>query len=685
MSRSPSPALNQEQQRAVNTHDGPLIIIAGAGSGKTRVITFRIAAMLERGVEENRILAVTFTKKAAAEMRHRVRELTGRKAGQLVISTFHAFGLRILSECHELVGYKRDFTVFDESDRESLIKDLAHEMKIDIAKTPISLLATVFSKVKTGRQAWEGPIAAIEPLYAQYNRALALYHAFDFDDLITAPLELFRRHPEALARYQDQYQYIMVDEFQDTSDIQYRFITALAKKHGNICVVGDEDQSIYSFRGAHFQNLLRFETDFPGALEIKLERNYRSSKTILEAANTIILNNAVRKPKALWSDRGGGELITLAFPENEAEEGEFIVGQIRAQAQKQRVPYREIGILVRTNHLTRAIEEALLRHRIPYVVSGGLSFFSRREVKDILSYLTVVVNPDDDTSLLRVINTPRRGLGQGVLAELIGIARRHSSSLYAALKTATAGGTGLSGDESHFTPKARSAVVDFVHMIESTREKMKEKNGMGAGVRALVERVDYLGWLLSQHKKEDLAKWKYGNVESLVNSIADYEADPEHTRPSLRDYLVGINLLQMEENKDKDEVDKANLMTVHAAKGLEFDVVFIAGAEEGMFPHERTVEEAKGDVEEERRLFYVAVTRAKRKLYISAAATRRRMGAPVVSSPSSFIAEIPEELCEIYKEEIVADDLAKDYFGRMKERFAPRPGPDTSPSTPGKK
>jgi DNA helicase-2/ATP-dependent DNA helicase PcrA len=674
MTRSREAELNPEQRRAVTTHAGPLIVIAGAGSGKTRVITYRIASLLERGIDENGILAVTFTRKAAAEMRRRVRELTGRKANLLAISTFHAFGLKILSECHHLLGYKRDFTVFDESDREGLIKDLAHEMKMDIGETPAALLASIFSKVKTGRQQWEGTVAVFEPLYREYNRALALYNAFDFDDLISAPLALFERRPETLAAYQDRYRYIMVDEFQDTSDLQYRFITALARRHGNICVVGDEDQSIYSFRGAHFRNLLRFEADFPGALEIKLERNYRSSGTILEAANRLIRNNAARKPKALWSDRGSGEPITLAHPESESEEGEFIVGQIRAQVQKKRVPLREIGVLVRTNHLTRSIEEALLRHRLPYVVSGGMSFFSRQEVKDLLAYLTVVVNPDEDQSLLRIINTPRRGLGKAVLEELVGIARRNASSLFGALKLVQSAALAETGEAGGLGAKARAEIRAFVELIESTRNAAAAPGGMAAAVRALAERIDYRGWLLSQHKKEDVARWKFQNVESLVNSIADYEAEPDNEGAGLRDYLVGINLLQMEENKDKDDVDKVNLMTVHAAKGLEFDVVFIAGAEEGLFPHERTVEEAGGDVEEERRLFYVAVTRAKRKLYISAAASRRRLGVPVVSSPSRFIAEMPGELCEVYKEEIVAEDQARDYFRRMKEKFAARPG-----------
>ncbi len=612
-------------------------------------------------------------------MRHRVRGLTGKKLTRLTIATFHAFGLRILSECHSLVGYKRDFTVFDESDRENLIKDLAHEMKLDIGKTPASFLAALFSKIKTHRQQWEGSVTAFEPLYHEYNRSLRLYNAFDFDDLITVPIQLFHDHPDALSRFQERFRYIMVDEFQDTSDIQYHFITALAREHKNICVVGDEDQSIYSFRGAHFENLLRFETDFPGALEIKLERNYRSSDVILAAANAVIAHNAVRKPKALRTDRRGGELITLAFPANETEEGEFIIGQIRSQAQKHRVPFREMGILVRANHLTRSIEEALLRHRIPYLVSGGMSFFSRREVKDILSYLTVVVNPNDDQSLLRIINTPRRGLGKAVIEELVGVARRHSCSLFAAIEHVKAQSAG-DRDESHLAGKARAQLLEFAGIVEAARGAITPGRGMAQGMRALVDRIDYRGWLLSQHKKEEVARWKFGNVESLINSVADYEADPDNRSPSLRDYLIGINLLQMEENKDKDDVDKINLMTVHAAKGLEFDTVFIAGAEEGVFPHERSVEEAGGNVEEERRLFYVALTRAERKLYISAAAARRRMGTPVISSPSSFLAEIPEEFCDVYKEELVEENEAVDYFGRLKERFTA--DPDRSSSDP---
>ena len=656
--------LNPAQKKAVTTHEGALLIIAGAGSGKTRVITYRIASMIEAGISQQAILAVTFTNKAAAEMRHRIRELTQKKSPGLTLATFHAFGLKILRENHHLLNYRHDFSVFDETDKESLIRELMHELNYDQGSFSPSIISDYFSQVKNNRAGWEGAYRSLAPLYDEYNHALALYNAFDFDDLIVVPLRLFQQYPEVLAHYQDRYRYIMVDEFQDTSDLQYQFITKLARKYGNICVVGDDDQSIYSFRGAHFANLLRFEKDFPNLVEIKLEENYRCSQIILNAANKVIAHNTQRKPKVLFTSAQGGEPITLLFPQNEREEASLIAELIRENLAQRHLPYHEIGILVRTNHLTRSIEEALLACRIPYRISGGLSFFSRKEVKDILAYLSVIVNPSDEINLLRIINTPRRGIGKNALAELINLARARQISLFEILQALAF----EKFPDFHY-PKVREAVVEFLACLNAFKQNMNEQKALANTLRELVARIDYWTYLLNTFKKEQLARYKYANIESLINSIAEYEEDEDIEEKSLRDYLYRINLLSLENNEDNEETDKVNLMTVHSAKGLEFSVVFIAACEEGIFPHERTLQERSENIEEERRLFYVALTRCKTKLYISAAKTRRRLGVALESSPSQFLEEIPKELCEVYQPETLDPQKLSFLFSELKARY----------------
>lgn len=657
-------SLNPAQKKAVITHKGALLIIAGAGSGKTRVITYRIASMLEAGISQEAILAVTFTNKAAAEMRHRIRELTQKKSTGLALLTFHAFGLKILRENHQLLNYRRDFSVFDETDKESLIRELMHELNYDQGSFSPATISSYFSLVKNGRAGWEKSFRSLAPLYDEYNHALALYNAFDFDDLIVVPLRLFQQYPEVLSQYQDRYRYIMVDEFQDTSDLQYQFITTLARKYGNICVVGDDDQSIYSFRGAHFANLLRFEKDFPNLVEIKLEENYRCSQIILQAANQVIAHNTQRKPKVLFTSAQGGEPITVLFPQNEREEASLIAELIRENLAQRHLPYHEIGILVRTNHLTRSLEEALLACRLPYRISGGVSFFSRKEVKDILAYLTVIVNPSDEINLLRIINTPRRGIGKNILAELIKLARARQISLFEILQALA---TDNLPDFPY--PKVRDAVVEFLDCLTAFKQKMSEQNGLTRGLRELVARIDYWNYLLNTYKKEQLARYKYANIDSLINSISEYEEDEDIEKKSLRDYLYRINLLSLEDREDDEESDKVNLMTVHAAKGLEFSVVFLAACEEGIFPHERTVQEHSENLEEERRLFYVALTRCKSKLYISAAKTRRRLGVALESSPSQFLEEIPQELCEVYQPETLNPQKISSMLSELKARY----------------
>jgi DNA helicase-2/ATP-dependent DNA helicase PcrA len=446
--------LNEPQLQAVTTIDGPLLIIAGAGSGKTRVITYRIAYMLEKGISQHSILAPTFTNKAAKEMETRVKELTGKKLQSLTVSTFHAFGLSIIRDEAELLGYRKNFSVYDETDRSTLIKDCLKECRLASRKIDLYAVGQIFSNIKTGLAGWNddsvtqnlknisGP--ELQAVYQEYQNGLKIFNAVDFDDLLVLPLELFRDFPDALAKYRKRYQYILVDEFQDTSLIQYRLMKLLASGGDaapnicavgapNICVVGDDDQSIYSWRGANYRNILLFEKDFPGTKEIKLEQNYRSTTTILEAANGVISHNSSRKGKTLWTGNDGGKPIELHYPENESAEADFIAGQIKTLMAAETRRYHEFGVLSRTNSLMKNIEEAFLAEDIPYKISGGTSFFQRKEIKDVISYLRVIANPFDDVSLLRIINTPGRGIGRATVTALNDIAKKNKTGIRAAV------------------------------------------------------------------------------------------------------------------------------------------------------------------------------------------------------------------------------------------------------------
>nr|MBQ2234454.1 UvrD-helicase domain-containing protein [Treponema sp.] len=401
--------LNPEQYKAVTAIDGAILIIAGAGSGKTRVITYRIAHMLDMGIPQSQILALTFTNKAAKEMSDRVKELTQKKLQNLTVSTFHAFGVKILRSDIERLGYRENFSIYDETDRTALIKECGRELKFSPDALDIYKISTLFSNIKTGRKNWETANDMYRQLYESYQEGLKLYNAVDFDDLIVLPIKLFKEHPDILAKYKERYKYIMVDEFQDTSHQQYELMHLLADK--NVAVVGDDDQSIYSWRGADYQNIINFEKDFD-VQEIRLEQNYRSTETILEAANGVISHNTNRKDKKLWSGNGGGKPIEIFMPENETDEANFIAESIQGIAMEDSRKYDEFGVLIRANTQSRFIEEAFLQANIPYTMSGGTSFFERKEIKDVISYLRVIANHDDDINLLRIINTPRRGIGR---------------------------------------------------------------------------------------------------------------------------------------------------------------------------------------------------------------------------------------------------------------------------------
>ncbi|MCG8453984.1 MAG: UvrD-helicase domain-containing protein [Spirochaetales bacterium] len=657
--------LNPQQRDAVDTIDGPLLIVAGAGSGKTGVVTTRIAQMLEQGIPQSAILALTFTNKAAREMEGRVKSLTGRKLSNLTVSTFHAFGVRILRDRSAVLGYRPNFTIYDSSDKLSCLREASRELKLTHEPAELNALAALFSDIKTQRQPWDSAIDVHRPLYEEYHELMKLHNAVDFDDLIIRPLQIFEEHPDILAEYRARYRYIMVDEFQDTSRIQYRFVKHMAFTHRNLCCVGDDDQSIYSWRGADYTNILNFEKDFSELKEIKLERNYRSTGTILKAANAVIANNTDRKDKELWTDDGHEEMtLRLASPENETEEGTFIAETIGALRATEGLAYDQVGILVRTNALTKGIEDALLAHNLPYTMSGGTSFFQRPEIKDMIGYLRVIDNPDDDVNLLRIVNTPRRGVGKTTLETIVNLSRQKGCSLYSAICQIVFDGAGVS-------EKIRGGLAEFVDLIEKYRDLFETEEGAKSALAGtfneLLEEVNYWGHLVQEFRNnEKIAKWRYENIQHFSEFLARWESNPDNLEPTLTRWLNRITLNARDELDDA-EAGKVNLMTIHASKGLEFDVVFLAGVEDGIVPHAKSVEEDPKSMEEERRLFYVAITRARKKLYISSCQTRRIRLETIACIPSPFLEEIPQDLMENAEDDdpVSHGDDVSSFFSNM--------------------
>lgn len=683
--------LNPEQRYAVETIHGPVLIIAGAGSGKTRVITHRIAYMLDHGIDPRSILALTFTNKAADEMAERVKHLLhagasgGREraaasqtAKELTISTFHAFGLAVMRRYGRVLGYRDNFSVYDTGDQVAALKESAREAALNPDDLEIFNLLQVFSALKVGRIDWNDEkvyeladgrgVSRLQALYESYHAHLLVYNAVDFDDLIVRPLELFREHPKVRDHYTERFKYVMVDEFQDTSTIQYKMMYHLSRESENICVVGDDDQSIYSWRGADYRNLQAFEADFPRRVEIKLERNYRSTGQILAAANSVIANNTNRKEKALWTQQEGGAPIELLFPDDEEAEAAFIAAKIKLLAFESGISYDDFGILIRTNGQARAIEEALLEANLPYRMSGGQSFFQRKEIKDIAAYLRVILNPDDNVNLLRIINVPRRGIGRKTLEQLTTFAESRRISLFSAIAVVAHEGPPEAGTYSR---NAIESFHDFLALIERYQNRFEEGGrGIAATVDKLAHEVNYWGYLATEFQKnERAAKAKWRNIQLFVKSIGNYERNPDVVAPSLAGYLTRISLQVRDELQDVEGGGKVNLMTIHAAKGLEHEIVFLAGVEEGLIPHERSAEEA-GTVEEERRLFYVAITRARRKLYMTSCRRRQVMRDTVDCAPSPFIQEIPAELLEHGSMDPAAGlELPQDPFAALRAKM----------------
>ena len=657
--------LNPEQAQAVKAIEGPLLIIAGAGSGKTRVITYRIAYMLERGIPQHAILALTFTNKAAREMEERVKELTARKLQNLTVSTFHSFGAAILRGEIEALGFRSNFSIYDETDKVQAIKEALRECKFSAESGDMYKISQMFSAVKTGMAGWgRGADEIYKPAYDEYQHSLQVYNAVDFDDLIALPIKLFEEYPEVRAKYRERYRYIMIDEFQDTSLIQYKMMMHLAGR--NVCVVGDDDQSIYSWRGANYENIINFEKDFPDMLEIKLEQNYRSTTTILDAANGVIAHNTSRKEKKLWCAGGkDGGAIEFWTPETDTDEADFIGERIRAMLRGEGRSYNDFGVLLRANHLFDKIEDAFLEWEIPYRVSGGQSFYGRKEVKDILSYLRVIGNTDDDVNLLRIINTPKRGIGKTTITKITQLAKKNKSSLWEAMMKMRY------ADDTLFLETAKDEFDDFMSLIEKHRGEMLGKRGLSQKIRALINEIDYHAYLVAENgKNEKAAHSKYYNLEILLESIENWEKNPDNHDPTLYPYLNRISLITQDKGDDGTQKGKVSIMTVHASKGLEFPVVFIAGVEEGIMPHERSLEEAALNIEEERRLFYVAITRARDKLIITSCRRRKKNQSVVERAPSPFLEEIPVHLVENHNPDTALPAMsAGEFISLMKEKY----------------
>lgn len=655
--------LNPQQYKAVTTTEGAILIIAGAGSGKTRVITFRIAHMLDKGIPQSQILALTFTNKAAKEMADRIKSLTQKKLQNLTVSTFHAFGVKVLRADIDKLGYRENFSIYDETDRVALIKECGRELKFSPEAMDIYMIGNLISNIKTGRKNWDTSNDMYRPLYESYQEGLKLFNAVDFDDLIVLPIKLFKEHPDVLERYRDRYKYIMVDEFQDTSHQQYEFMHLLADK--NVAVVGDDDQSIYSWRGADYQNIINFEHDFD-VTEIRLEQNYRSTGTILEAANGVISHNTNRKDKKLWSGNGAGKPIEIFMPENENDEADFIAESILGISHEENRKYDDFGVLMRSNSQGRFIEEAFLQNNIPYTMSGGTSFFERKEIKDVISYLRVIANHDDEINLIRIINCPRRGIGRAAIQLLNDEASLQGCSMWNAMISL------IKRQDSPASEILKEDLSEFMNIIENHRQKLLTGRGLSQKIRQLIEDINYKDYLLTEYSRNEKAvRFKMKNIESLLNSIEVWENDPDNDNPNIFNYLNRITLMSRDKDDENDK-GKVNLMTIHASKGLEFPVVFIAGAEEGLIPHARSVEENKGDVEEERRLFYVAITRARDKLIISSCRKRRHMQMVTESEPSRFLDEIPVNLVEYHEPKTITLEETGKMFGDFLEQLKKR-------------
>ncbi|SEF83973.1 DNA helicase-2 / ATP-dependent DNA helicase PcrA [Caloramator fervidus] len=629
-------ALNKEQRDAVTTVEGPLLILAGAGSGKTRVLTYRIAYLIEKGIKPESILAITFTNKAADEMRERVINLVGEKAKNMWISTFHSACVKILRRDIERLGFGKNFVIYDVSDQEKLMKEVLKELDLNEKNFPIKDILNKIGSLKDRlideksfyKMSNSFKDKKVAEAYLLYQKKLKQNNALDFDDIIFKTIELFRTYEDVLKYYQSRFKYILVDEYQDTNRAQYELVNLLAKEHRNLCVVGDDDQCIYGWRNADIRNILDFEKDFPEAKVIKLEQNYRCTKRILEAANCVIANNENRKEKRLWTENKLGDNIKFFRAETDQEEAKFIVDEI-IRLSKNGYSYKDFAVLYRTNAMSRILEEAFVRGAVPYKVVGAFKFYDRKEIKDIISYLKFINNPLDSLSLERIINTPKRGIGDATVAKIKEAAERIGIPFYEALNNLSLiGGIG----------KVESAIKKFTSLMNyfiSIKNQVK----VSQLINEILEKTGYLQEL--EREGTDEARARIENLNELYSSAVEFEESSEDK--TLEAYLEKISLIS-----DQDTIEgktSVTLMTLHAAKGLEFPVVFIAGMEEGIFPHFSALED-QNEMEEERRLCYVGITRAKELLFLTCAKQRLLFGRTSFNPVSSFIEEIPEDIIE---------------------------------------
>jgi DNA helicase II / ATP-dependent DNA helicase PcrA len=634
--------LNPEQQKAVRTVDGPLLLMAGAGSGKTRVLTHRIAyLMVEKGVNPYNILAITFTNKAAREMRERIQKMMGGAADDIWISTFHSMCVRILRRDIDRLGYNRNFTILDSTDQQSVIKSILKDKNMDPKKyDPRAILGTISSAKNElitpeeyAKTAGDYFSQKVSDVYTEYQRRLRKNNALDFDDLIMTTITLFIRVPEVLEYYQRKFQYIHVDEYQDTNRAQYMLVKLLAQRFQNLCVVGDSDQSIYRWRGADITNILSFEKDYPRASVILLEQNYRSTKKILLAANMVIQNNMNRKPKNLWTENPEGNKIMYYRADSEQGEAQFVIGKIQEQVRNGR-KLSDIAILYRTNAQSRVIEESFLKSNIDYSIVGGIKFYDRKEIKDILAYLRLISNPDDDISLQRIINVPKRAIGSTSIDKIANFATMHDLSMFQALETIEM--IGLS-------PKAEKAAAEFRNLI-SNYTHQQEYLSVTELVEEVLDKTGYRDMLKAEKSLESQSRLE--NIDEFLTVTKSFEESSEDK--SLVAFLTDLALVADIDRLDDDgeqKTDFVTLMTLHSAKGLEFPVVFLIGMEEGVFPHSRSLME-EDEMEEERRLAYVGITRAEEELFITNAQMRTLFGRTNMNPESRFIKEIPADLVE---------------------------------------
>lgn len=654
--------LNPQQLEAVKTTRGPILILAGAGTGKTRVITARIVYLLSEGVAADKILAVTFTNKAANEMRTRVGAMREKvRASKLTICTFHALCVRILRQDIEKLGYKPNFSIYDESDQLGLIRKIIPRLAAASEKLDPNLARSFISKTKNQRRKILPSELSLESaVFQRYQEELKTFNAVDFDDLLILAVRLLDEFPDIRSKWANRFEFIMVDEFQDTNSVQFDLVRQLGGAHRNVCVVGDDDQSIYGWRGAEVSNILEFERHFSHPKIIKLEQNYRSTNAILGAANSIILHNPRRRPKSLWSENGDGQPIRLVEVPDDREEANYVVGEIQKLQLAEQCRWTEFAVIFRMNAQSRLIEENFRRLHIPYRVVGGHSFFERREVKDLLAYLSCLANPRDDVSLLRIINTPARGIGSSTIELAIQESNKAKQSVFETLVS--------EGFQNLLSQRARAATLKFTELIDEYETKLVQPLiDFARTIEELLLQIDYFPDLRRGCKTPEESLSREENVREVIRAISDYQV---RSTDGLPGFLAETALDRVREEEPESGADGVTLITFHAAKGLEFSQVFLIGLEEGLLPHSRS--KLEGNLDEERRLFYVGITRAKRSLTVTHCANRLKYGSTVPCNPSSFMKELDSRFTEVLNfheltNKPAGEDTARMHFAKMRE------------------